>query len=355
MRVIQIDGSFGEGGGQILRSSLALAALTGRPLEIFNIRAGRSKPGLRPQHLTAVRAVSALCSAELHGDALNSQRLVFRPAGMPAAGDYHFDVQQATKGGSAGSMTLMAQAILLPLAFAAGLSHVRLEGGTHVPWSPPFHYMRDVFFRVLGRIGLQVEAELKAWGWYPVGRGEFSLTVQPVRQLKAIEWVERGELIRVTGVAAVTNLPAHIPQRMANRARNLLHEAGISNQIEPVRARGAAAGAGIFLIAEYSHGRVGFSALGKKGKAAEFVAEDACAALLKFHQESEAAVDPYLADQLVLPLALAEGKSTFSTNQITQHTLTNIHIVQQFLELPIRVDQGEGGGLIQIEGMGYCV
>lgn len=355
MRAIQIDGSFGEGGGQVLRSALTLAALTGRPLELLNIRAGRSKPGLRPQHLTVVRAISALCAAEVQGDVLNSQRLFFHPTSVPTGGDYHFDVRQAAQGGSAGSMTLLAQAILLPLAFAEGASHVYLEGGTHVPWSPPFHYLRDVYFRFLRRTGLQVETELKAWGWYPAGGGEFNLAVRPVRRLEAIEWVERGELKRVTGVAAVTNLPAHIPQRMASRACNLLHQAGISNQIEPVRARGVAAGAGIFLVAEYSYGAVGFSALGKKGRAAELVAEDACAALFKFHQSGEAAVDPYLADQLVLPLALAEGRSIYSASQISQHTLTNIHIVQQLLKHPIKVDRGESGGMVQIEGIGYCV
>ena len=355
MRAIQIDGSLGEGGGQILRTSLALAALTGRPLEIANIRAGRAKPGLRPQHLTAVRAIAAICSAELRGDAINSQRLVFRPGGSPAGGDYCFDVRDASPSGSAGAVTLIAQAILLPLAFASRPSRVRLGGGTHVPWSPPFHYLRDVFLPAAGRLGLRVEVSLESWGWYPVGRGEFDLLVHPVRQLDNWEWIKRGDLARVTGLAAVTNLPAHIPQRMANRARNLLETAGIASQVKPLRERGPAAGAGIFLTAEYTVGPAGFSALGQRGKPAERVAEEACDLLLRHHQDQAAAIDPHLADQLILPLALAAGDSTLTTSQITEHTLTNIRIVRKFLAAGIQVERNGEGGTIRVKGIGYHV
>jgi len=353
METIQIDGSYGEGGGQVLRTSLALAALTGRPLEIVHIRAGRTKPGLRPQHLTAVRAAAAICAAEVRGDALNSQRLIFRPSrsSAGAGGDYCFDVRDTAQGGSAGSMTLVAQTVLLPLALAGLPSQVTLLGGTHVPWSPPFHFMRNVFLPVAGRVGLRAKAKLQTWGWYPVGKGEFSLAIQPSPGLSKLEWTERGELVRVTGVAAATNLPAHIPQRMADRARNLLRDAGIPSQIRPVRERGPAAGAGIFLTAEYANGPAGFAALGRRGRPAEKVAQDACAGLLR-HHAGDAPVDRHLADQLILPLALAAGESAFRTGQITPHTLTNIHIVQQFLDISIRVEHKGDGGLILITGHG---
>jgi RNA 3'-terminal phosphate cyclase (ATP) len=367
MKSIRIDGAFGEGGGQVVRSSLALAALTGRPLEIINIRAGRKNPGLRPQHLTAVRAVAAICAAEVQGDELNSQRLIFRPGSAPAGGDYRFDVRDAARGGSAGATTLVAQAILLPLAFAGCASQVVLRGGTQVPWSPPFHYLRDVFLPAVKKSGLRAEASLNTWGWYPVGGGEFSLTVQPVRRLTGLEWVERGELppVGVTGVAAVTNLPSHIPQRMADRAENVLCTAGIASQVQPLRERGPAAGAGIFLVADYSNGAAGFSALGRRGRPADKVAEEACSALLDHHAATGAVVDTHLTDQLILPLALAAGDSILVTSRITQHTLTNIHVVRQFLETDIRIEQPDAdggptpasrpGGTIVIKGVGYHV
>ena len=205
MQAVQIDGSFGEGGGQILRSSLTLSLLTGRPLELVNIRAGRSKPGLRPQHLTAVRAVAAIGEAQLQGDAIHSQYLKFRPTTTPAAGEYHFDVRDVAKGGSAGSMTLIAQTILVPLAFAGQSSRVTLCGGTHVSWSPSFHYLQHVFLPAVKRCGLKTRAKLNTWGWYPVGQGEMELAVHPIQELKSLFWSEPGNLERVSGVARVAH------------------------------------------------------------------------------------------------------------------------------------------------------
>lgn len=339
----------------MLRTSLVLSVLTGRPLRITGIRAGRKKPGLRPQHLTVVRALAAICAGELRGDAINSQQLFFQPGGRPSGGDYLFDVGDAARGGSAGAVTLIAQAVLLPLAFASHSSRVTLRGGTHVPWSPSFHYLRDVFLPVAGRIGCQAEAHLKAWGWYPVGQGEVELVIRPSRGLNSLEWMERGELAQVSGVAAVTNLPAHIPQRMASRANNLLQSSGITGRVEALRARGAAAGAGIFLTAEYTSGPAGFSSLGRKGLPAEKVAEGAWEDLIAHHQDSAAAVDPRLADQLIVPLALAAGDSAFTTSVITQHTVTNIHSVCQFLEAGTEVERRGEGGTVRISGIGYHV
>lgn len=354
MGPLRIDGACGEGGGQVLRTSLALSALTGRPVELVNIRAGRPKPGLRPQHLAAVRALAAISGAELTGTSLNSQQLVFEPSGSLQGGTYTFDVTEAARGGSAGATTLIAQAVLLPLAFAKTESKVVLRGGTHVPFSPPFHYLRDVCLPAMRRLNLRAEASLHDWGWYPVGGGGFSLTVRPLGHLEPLTWTDRGELERVVGLAAVTNLPAHIPQRMANRATNLLRQAGLASKVQPVRERGPAAGAGIFLTAEYEHGCGGFSALGRKGKPAEEVAQEACD-LLFSHHRSPGAVDPYLADQLILPLALARGKSTLNTSKVTQHTLTVIHVVSQLLDARILVQSGKSGGTISIEGIGYHV
>ena len=325
-----IDGSHGEGGGQILRTSLALAAITGRGVRIEKIRAGRKNPGLAAQHLTGVRAAAAICNARVSGDELGSQTLSFVPGDSARAGDYVFDVAEAREGGSAGAITLVLQAILLPLAVAQEDSRLTIRGGTHVAWSPPFDYARDVWLPMLSRMGLRVSLELNRWGWYPVGQGEIRVSIEGLSNgLSPLTLLERGALRRVWGRAVAANLPSHIPQRMATRAYSLLESAGFEVHIEPRRVRAACPGAGIFLVAEYEGVRAGFSALGAKGKPSEVVAEEAVAALLA-HRDSGAALDCHLADQLALPLALAGGVSRFSVERVSRHLTTNIWVVRQF-------------------------
>ncbi|MBN1318793.1 MAG: RNA 3'-phosphate cyclase [Anaerolineales bacterium] len=356
MDSIQIDGSYGEGGGQVLRTCLALSALTGRPLELVNIRAGRPKPGLRPQHLAAVRAVAALCDAIVEGDFIPSQALFFKPSMPPVGGEYWIDVRDVTQGGSAGSVTLIAHTLYLPLSFSTDESRVTLCGGTHVPWSPPFHHLDGVFIPAVARMGIDMAAQIKTWGWYPVGGGEIEVQIRPIDGLEKLVWTERGRLERVTGVSAVTNLPSHIPQRMASRCSSILGSAKIPCQITPLRERGPGPGAGIFLTAEYDRGRVGFSSIGRKGKPSEKVAEEICNDLLAFHNANqELAIDPYLADQLILPMALANGESVFTTNRISQHALTNSYVIRQFLDNFIGIERQGDGGTITIEGIGYHV
>jgi RNA 3'-terminal phosphate cyclase (ATP) len=352
--MLVIDGSQGEGGGQVLRTALALAVLTGRPIRVECIRAGRRRPGLRPQHLTAVRAAAAVCDARLEGDALDSQTLIFIPGTPARPGRYTFDVAEAAQGGSAGSTGLVLQTLLLPLAMAeaaqGGLaeSSLTLRGGTHVPWAPSVSYLEHVFLPQLARMGVRVQVGLNGWGFYPAGGGELQAQiVGRQRPLRAILLTGRGELRRIWGTAAVTNLPAHIPQRMANRARNVLAGAGLEARIESRRLRGAGPGAGIFLFAEYvglpsgETVTAGFTAYGRKGVPAEHVAEAACEELLD-HFHSGAPVDPYLADQLVLPAALAEGESRLTTSRVSQHLLTSIGIVREFISRGLRVE-GEPG------------
>jgi RNA 3'-terminal phosphate cyclase (ATP) len=343
--VLLIDGSQGEGGGQVLRTSLSLSALTGRPFRLNHIRANRSKPGLRPQHLTAVRAVAALCQAELSGDRLNSTTLEFRPQSPPRGGQYRFDVSDAAQNGSAGSVTLIFQAVLWPLLFADGPSQVSLHGGTHVPFSPPYHYLTRVAQPAFARLGATFQTELKAWGWYPVGGGEMVATIEPASHLQSISFA-RGDVDEVEGVAAVTNLPAHIPQRMARRAHNLLEEAGLHPRLQPLRERGPGPGAGIVLWVPYG----GATGLGRKGVPAENVAQTAVAELLAFI-ENRADVDKYLADQLLLPLALADGRTTFTTSELTTHTLTSASLLHQWLDVTIDAT-GELGGPAQVAVVG---
>lgn len=345
--MITIDGSYGEGGGQVLRTSLALAAITGQSLRLDNIRAGRPKPGLQAQHLTSVRAAAEVCGAQLEGDRLNSQSLVFRPQHPPQAGEYVFDVTEARGSGSAGATTLVLQTVLLPLALAAsgtgGESHLTLRGGTHAPFSPPFPYIRHVFLPTLWKMGLRAEVELNRYGWYPAGGGEMTVKIRANGKLAPIMLAERGELRKVWGVAAVSNLPSHIAQRMANRTVNVLKDAGIMPRIEAAHVEATGPGAGIFLLAEYEHSTAGFTAYGRKGLPSEQVAGMACDDLLAHHR-GNAAADWHLADQLVLPavLAAASGPSRWTTGRVTQHLLTNVWAVGQFLNVPIQITGHEG-------------
>jgi RNA 3'-terminal phosphate cyclase (ATP) len=336
--MIYIDGSYGEGGGQVLRTSLSLAAITGISTTIYNVRAGRKKPGLAAQHLTAVRAAAAICHAEVRGDALGSMMLEFIPSRVVTAKNYTFDVSEAREGGSAGAITLVLQTILLPLALASGSSQEMLKGGTHVHHSPPMTYIEQVYLPLLHRMGVQSEVELCAWGWYPQGQGEVKLLVRGDSKLAGINLLERGDLRLVYGSAVVTELPSHIPQRMASRAENLLREAGLKAVIQPVRNKGIAPGAGLFLTAEYEHSLAGFSALGRLGLPAEKVAQMACEELLKFHQTG-AAVDEHLADQLLLPAALASQESEYQVAEVSTHLKTNAWVIEQFALAKVRIDE----------------
>ncbi|NET57752.1 MAG: RNA 3'-phosphate cyclase [Symploca sp. SIO2E6] len=328
--MINIDGSWGEGGGQVLRTSLSLATITGKPVRIDRLRANRKKPGLAAQHLTSVKAAAALCQAEVRGDTLGSMTLEFLPTRPPQAGQYTFDVAEAREGGSAGAVTLILQTILLPLALTNGNSKVILKGGTHVAWSPSFNYIEAIYLPILQQLGIQAEVELNAWGWYPKGGGEVTLQVTGSKQpLTGLQLLELGALQQIGGLAVVTELPAHIPQRMANRAENLLQEAHLPAQIQAMRGRGVASGAGIFLTAKYEHSRAGFSALGSRGIPAEQVAETAVQELLNFHAQA-APVDPFLADQLLLPLALSSQTSQYRVASISKHLTTNAWVIEQF-------------------------
>ncbi|MCB0191725.1 MAG: RNA 3'-phosphate cyclase [Anaerolineae bacterium] len=331
--MITIDGTYGEGGGQIIRTSLTLAALLTRPLHIKNIRAGRKNPGLAAQHLTAVRAAAALCGAALRGDHLGSMELIFEPQQTPIRGAYRFDIAEAREGGSAGAATLVLQTVLLPLTVADGNSRVLLKGGTHVPWSPSFHYVQQVFLPLLARCGYQVTSELEAWGWYPAGQGRIKAEITGhggFKHLRGRDPFVRGDLKNVTGLAVASSLPSHIAQRMGQRAANRLVQAGLPASITPQRVRSVSPGAGIFLTAEYESSQAGFGSIGKKGKPSEAVADEAVDALLAFHQTG-ATFDKHLTDQMLLPLVISGHRGTIAVESLTRHTMTNMWVIEQFL------------------------
>ncbi len=333
-----IDGSYGEGGGQILRTALSLSLLTGREARVERIRAGRRKPGLQTQHLAAVRAAAAIGQAETEGGSLGSQTLSFAP-GQVTPGSYAFDV--AEERGSAGAATLVAQTLLLPLALAShGQSTITIRGGTHVPWSPPYQHLEHVYLPMLARLGIAATASIERWGFYPVGGGQITVRVSGGQRPQAVDFLERGRLVSVHGVSAVGNLPMHIAERQARRAEAVLKGRGLSPRIRVLSAPCQGQGTAIVLWTEFEHVVCGFSALGERGKPAERVAEEACAELLA-HLDSDTGLDPRLADQAVLPLALAGG-GRFTTSRITQHLLTNCWLIAQFLPVRFAIEGSEG-------------
>jgi RNA 3'-terminal phosphate cyclase (ATP) len=335
---LQIDGNYGEGGGQILRTTLSLSCILKKPVEIINIRKGRKIPGLQPQHLTSVYACKKISNAIVEGDILQSLSLRFSPQEI-TGGEFTFDV--AEKKRSAGSTSLVLQTIFLPLCHCPVNSRINVLGGTHVPWSPPFNYIAEIFVTILKKIGVQIVLEINKWGYYPKGGGAVLCTIHPTSKFSALSLTERGKLIGLSGISAISNLPDHIAERQKNQAIRILKDKGFSPRINIVQAPSIGQGTFFFLKAEFENSVAGFSALGEIGKRAEKVAEEACEEFLQFMQ-TQGAVDPHLADQLVPYLGLAEGTSTFTVSKITKHLLTNIWVVKQFLSTEILVEGKEG-------------
>jgi RNA 3'-terminal phosphate cyclase (ATP) len=318
--MLSVDGFYGEGGGQILRTALALAAVTGVPVRIERIRARRSKPGLRPQHLTAVQALARVCQAEVTGVQLGSQALTFRPR-PPQGGHYLFDVAEKT--GSAGAVTLVAQALLPPLLLAGAPATVILRGGTHVPWSPPAHYLSHVFLPALAAMGAAVEMTLERWGWYPRGGGEMRLTIRGARPLIGVAWRTPAATSAFRALSTAAKLPEHVARRQAAR---LAARLGETLPVDIIPASGQDPGSLVFIWGP----QAGFTALGARGKPAEQVADDAVQEYLAYRARG-AAVDRHLADQILIYLALAKGSSSFTTEAVTSHLLTNVWVIEQFL------------------------
>ncbi len=337
---ITIDGSYGEGGGQILRTTLSLSALLEKDVEIKRIRAGREKPGLRPQHLAGIRALARIAGAKVEGDEIGSESISFSPSRV-GGGVYRFNV--AEERGSAGAVTLVLQVLLLPLCFSSSSSDVALLGGTHVPWSPPFHYFSMVLLPTLARIGLYCEADIEKWGWYPKGGGVIHVKIVPIGELQSIDLSARGRPRRIFGISGISNLPAHIAVRQKERAYQRIKERlSLVPDIHIMdNAPSPGQGAVLFLVLESEGGLSGFSALGRRGKRAEEVADEAVDQLFE-HIDSEGCVDPHLSDQLIPFVALAKGKCVFTTSRITHHLLTNIWVVKQFLDVRIEVEGREG-------------
>lgn len=321
-----VDGSFGEGGGQILRSALGLSLVTGRPFDITNIRAKRRKPGLLRQHLTAVEAATAISHATVHGAEIGSKVLSFEP-GPLRPGDYHFAV------GTAGSATLVLQAIL-PALLRVGSSRVTIDGGTHNPWAPPFASIEKAFLPILRRMGVEIDATLERHGFYPAGGGRISVTVGANTALRAIDLLERRKIVRRLATAKVADLDVTIAKRELAVVADRLGFA--PDECVAIRVRDSA-GPGNILTIEFED-QDGlcevFTGFGEVRRSAEVVAQNAVRAARNW-LKADVPVGDHLADQLMIPFALASTRGSFRTLPLSRHSVTNMTIIRSFLETTI--------------------
>lgn len=343
--MIDVDGSQGEGGGQVLRSALSLSLLTQVPIRVSRIRARRPRPGLMPQHLKAVEAAAAVGGATVDGAELGSQSLVFEPEGV-GSGRFRFDI------GTAGSVSLVLQTIAVPLCAAQSDSQVTVHGGTHVPWSPCFHYLELQWGHYMRRIGCDIALRQEYAGFYPGGGGIIHAAIRPCPAFKPLALTARGPLKRILGISAVALLDMRIAERQREQILRRCSGWGMGVEITVLNMAARSPGAAVVLLAEFEHSQCCFYALGRRGKPAERVADEAVEQLNGF-LATDGAIDPYLADQLVLPLACAAGMSELRTAEITSHLLTNARIIEQFLPAKIEICGGLGRpGLVRIAGRG---
>ena len=324
--MIEIDGSFGEGGGQILRTALSLSSLFLKPFRIFNIRKGRKKPGLMPQHLTCVRAMQLISGAEVAGDKIGSSVLVFKPKSVKA-GEFFFDI------GTAGSTSLVLQTIVPSLIFSSEKTSVILVGGTHVPFSPSFDYIAEVFAPVLGKMGIRIELKIESYGFYPRGGGKIRVDIFPAKDIKPLRVTERGAILMIKGYSGTGNLPLSIAERQKSAAIKKI-QTEIKALMQPVdieilNVSSPGQGTFIYLHSETEKAIAGFTSLGERGKKAEAVGEEAAEEFSEYYF-TNVAFDRHLPDQIVLYLSMSKEESIFTTSCITQHLMTNLWVIGLF-------------------------
>jgi len=336
---IQIDGSQGEGGGQILRTALSLAMITGQSIQVKNIRAKRKTPGLMRQHLTAVNAATAISGAEVSGAQVGSTELCFTP-GKVQGGDYNFNI------GTAGSCTLVLQTVLPALLMAEQESRLVITGGTHNTMSPPFHFLQRAFIPLVTRMGAEVDLQLNRFGFYPAGGGEITATIKPSTRLIPLHLEGRGERVKAYAESYFAALPAHIAERELAVVKQKLTW---SDEHLLLREINRNQGPGNVLLITFEHEQVTevFTGFAERGVAAEVVAKGAVSQAQKY-LASTAVVDSYLADQLLLPMALAGGGS-FTAIEWSQHAATNAEIIKKFLPIAIQTQKlGSGAFAVKL-------
>lgn len=338
--MITIDGSEGEGGGQVLRYACALSLLTGEPFTIENIRGGREKPGLMRQHVTAIEAACVIGNAECSGLAVRSTSVSFRP-GAVTPGNYHFAV------GTAGSTGLVLQTVMVPLMLANAPSRLVIEGGTHALAAPPFDFIERTLLPVINRMGPTITAKLVRHGFFPRGGGRIEIDIEPA-PLRAITCVERGAAGPVQATAIVAGIPFDVADRELKAAQKVLvewpAEAFVTRQLSADQGPGNA----LLLEASFGHVTELMSAFGKLGVPAERLAKTA-AKRMAGYLVSGAFAGPYLQDQLLLPMALARG-GAFTTVKISEHTRTAASLIERFVGTSFKIlERDEGANIVEVD------
>jgi RNA 3'-terminal phosphate cyclase (ATP) len=327
--MLTIDGSFGEGGGQIIRTSLALSLITGKAFRVFNVRARRERAGLQRQHLTAVTAAAAIGGARVDGAHVGSKEFTFVP-GEVKAGEYKFSI------GTAGSTMLVLQAVLPPLMTACEPSLLLFEGGTHNVHAPPFEFIQRTFLPLIERMGPSVAVELQRYGFYPPGGGRFNVYVEPARELKRLDLIERGAILSERARALVVNLPPHIGERELAVVSEQL--GWMPDQLDLETSTNAISAGNVFTISVESESLTEvFTGIGERGVRGETIASRVVHEAQKY-LDAGAPVGEHLADQLLIPMSLARGGS-YTTGTPTLHTTTNIEVIKKFLPVEITTTQ----------------
>jgi RNA 3'-terminal phosphate cyclase (ATP) len=343
--MITIDGSARSGSGTIVRYSVALASLLGKQIRIENIRARRDKPGLRAQHLQAVRACREVCNGVVENASVGSREIVYTPGDMPDGGEHSWDI------GTAGSTTLLAQT-LLPLAcFGRKPSKLRLEGGLFQDFAPSAYHMKFVLLPLLEQMGVRAQLDIRRPGYVPRGGGIMELRVEPAAGLKPLSLTEQGEILGVKGIALSSHLKEkRVSQRMAAACQKVLGSHGYNAVFETVEDEGSLQeGAVLAIYAETSLGcRIGSDGAGSPGRRSEFIGRYVAGRLME-DVETGAAVDRYAADQLIIYAGLAEGVSRYSVPGVTEHVETNLWLIEELLGAETRIS----GNIIEIAGIGF--
>lgn len=324
--MIEIDGSYGEGGGQIVRMAVALSALTGKDIKIFNIRAKRSNPGLRNQHITAINAVAKLCNADVKGLRIGSKSIEFHPHKIKG-GSYTFDI------GTAGSITLVMQACLLPSLMADDETYFKIRGGTDVKWAPPWDYFQNVFLNLLKKMGCNIESYLNQRGYYPAGGGEVEILIEPCK-LKKLNFDESIE--KIEGIINIANLPYKIAERIKKSANEKLGENGMEASIAIEETTAESNGVGIVLWTKPKI--LGADCLGERGKPAEQVGKEAANKLIQ-EIKSNVDLDERAVDQLLPYIAMTGGK--FKCRHLSNHAMTEMWLIKKFIDINFDIKKNE--------------